>query len=144
MSEGRDARDYFAPRSPFRSRPDCIYQFHRELGTIEHRGQSPLHADERYRERDLGGYPFYRNGRTLLSRDFRYFGPAAVPIPARCEQLLAIADALAQGHRVFTAADPAAPEIDALFKQLWRLQTGHTPNHVATEAAGHTPRGPRC
>ncbi len=143
VGEACDAREYFAARSPFRSRPDCIYQFHRDLGTITHAGRSPLHADEAYRDRDLGRYPFYRNGRTLLSRDFRYFGAAAVPLPARFGQLLEMSEALGQGHRVFTAADPAASELDALFRTLWQRPSSHSAASVTAETAGHAPRRPR-
>ena len=140
VSEAHDARDYFAARSPFRSRPDCIYQFHRDLGTIEHRGASPLHAAEAYRDRDLGSYPFYRNGRTLLSRDFRYFGPRCVPLSPRLPQLLELTTALGQGHRVFISTDSAATELDALFRTLWKLPTHFSPATVTAETAGHAPR----
>ncbi len=140
VDETHDARAYFAERSPFRSRPDCIYQFHRDLGTIDHRGNTPLHADPAYRDRDLGSYPFYRNGRTLLSRDFRYFGPAAPVLPARLTLLHHIVDTLGQGHRVFTPADPAHAELDTLFRHLWRSPTRHSPASVTTETRGHTPR----
>ena len=135
-----DARDYYAVRSPFRSRPDCIYRFQRELGTLTHSGQTPLHADQAYLARDLGTYPFYRNARTLLSRDFRYFGSAAVPISLAFPQLGEIAASLGQGHRVFLPGDPAARELDRLFRQLWRLPTRYTPATVHSETRGHTPK----
>ena len=140
VSGAHDARDYYAPRSPFRHRPDCIYQFHRLNGTLAHAGRSPLHADPAYLPRDIGQYPYYRNARTLLAGDFRYFGAAAVPIPARLTALLAITDALGQGHRVFADTDPAAPELNALFHHLWKQPSRHTPNQVTDEAYGHTPR----
>lgn len=143
VAEAHDARDYYAPRSPFRSRPDCIYTFLREFGTIQHRGASPLHADERYRDRDLGRYPFYPNGRTLLSTNFRYFGREAVALPARLTGLQQVADSLGQGHRVFTSADPTHTELDALFRHLWRSATRFSPASVTEETAGHTPRPPR-
>ena len=135
-----DAREYYAPRSPFRHRPDCIYQFHQLNGTIEHAGRTPLHADPVYLARDLGQYPFYKNGRTLFSHNFRYFGSAAVPIPSRLTHLHHIAESLGQGHRVFEPTDPAAPELNALFKHLWTLQTRFTPELVTDEAYGHKPR----
>ena len=135
-----DARDYYAARGPFRSRPDCIYQFHRELGTLTHTGRTPLHAGQAYLARDLGAYPYYRNARALLSRDFRYFGAAAIPIPPTLHQLRGLAETLGQGHRVFLPTDPAAPELDRLFRQLWKLPTRHTPATVTSETQGHTPR----
>ena len=140
VTEALDARAYYAPRSRFRSRPDCIYQFHRDLGTLTHTGRTPLHADEAYRARDLGQYPFYKNGRTLLSRDFRYFGSAAVPIPATLWSLQQMSDALGQGHRVFTGAAPELAELDILFRHLWTLPTRFTPAQVSDEAYGHTPK----
>ena len=143
VAEAQDARDYFGPETAFRSRPDCIYQFHRDLGTITHRGESALHANDAYRDRDLGSYPFYRNGRTLLSHDFRYFGPGAVVLPARFPQLHKFADALGQGHRVFTSADSVAGELDALFRMLWRRASQHSPSTVQAETAGHVPRQAR-
>jgi hypothetical protein len=135
-----DAREYYAARSPFRHRPDCIYQFHRRNGTIEHAGRTPLHADPAYLARDLGQYPFYKNGRTLFSRDFRYFGAAAPPIPSRLTQLIHIAESLGQGHRVFEATDPLTPELDSLFRHLWKQKTRFTPGLVTGEAYGHKPR----
>ncbi len=150
VSGTQDAREYYAARSPFRHRPDCIYQFHRANGTLSHTGRSALHADPAYLARDLGAYPFYRNGRTLLSREFRYFGAEAVPLPPHLLQLNQISDALGQGHRVFAANDgaandgaaddPVAAELDALFRMLWRRSTRHTPDRVDTEAYGHAPR----
>ncbi len=140
VSGAHDAREYYAARSRFRHRPDCIYQFHRANGELTHTGRTPLHADEAYRARDLGQYPYYRNGRTLLAEDFRYFGAAAVPIPARLHLLTQVAETLGQGHRVFNAGDPATPEIEALFRVLWTRQTRHSPAVVADEAYGHAPR----
>ncbi len=140
VEDAVDAREYYAARSPFRSRPDCIYRFHRLNGTIEHTGRTPLHADPAYRSRDIGQYPFYKNGRTLLSREFRYFGPGAVPIPPRLSMLQGMVERLGQGHRVFAAGDPEQREIDALFRLLWKRTTGHAPSNVADEAYDHTPR----
>ncbi len=134
-----DAREYYAARSPFRHRPDCIYRFHRLNGAIEHSGHTPLHADPAYRGRDIGQYPFYKNGRTLLSHDFRYFGSAAPFIPAELWGLQEIADRLGQGHRVFTDRSAEQAEIDALFRHLWSRASGHTPAIVSDEAYGHTP-----
>lgn len=140
VSGAHDAREYYATRSPFRHRPDCIYQFHRANGALIHTGRTPLHANEAYRARDLGQYPYYRNGRTLMAKDFRYFGVAAVPIPPRLHLLAEIAETLGQGHRVFTDGDMVASELDALFKLLWKLPSRHTPARVTDEAYGHAPR----
>ena len=140
VTEAIDARDYYAPRSRFRSRPDCIYQFHRDLGTLTHTGRTPLHADDAYRARDLGQYPSYKNGRTLLSQDFRYFGSHAIPIPETLWTLLQTSDALGQGHRVFSGVAPELPELDTLFRRLWRLPTLFTPPPVAEQSYGHPPK----
>jgi hypothetical protein len=141
-----DPHEYFAERSKFRSRPDCIYTFHRDNGILRHAGRSRLHDDPAYEARDIGRYPYYRNARTLLSTDFRYFGAEAVRIPARLPLLLHVAESLGQGHRVFDqhAAEAresaAVKELDALFRLLWKLPTRHTPARVEEEARGHTPR----
>ena len=135
-----EARDYYAPRSRFRSRPDCIYEFHRLNGTLAHTGRTRLHADQAYEARDIGTYPFYRNGRTLLSEEFRYFGAAAIEISPQLAQLRRVSEALGQGHRVFTSRDPEQSELDVLFRRLWTLPTRHTPRTVEDEAYGHTPR----
>ena len=140
VEDAVDAREYYARRSVFRHRPDCIYRFHQMNGTIEHSGRTPLHADEAYRARDIGQYPFYKNGRALISRNFRYFGAEAVLISARQTLLRQVVESLGQGHRVFTPNDPVSREIDALLKQLWTIPTRFTPSVVTSEAAGHTPR----
>jgi hypothetical protein len=135
-----DPRDYYAQQSPFLQRPDCIYEFHQQNGRLFHAGRTPLHNDPAYLPRDIGSYPFYRNARTLLSSDFRYFGSAAVLIPPRLPMLLDIAEDLGQGHRVFTPSSPESPELDALFRLLWRRPSRHTPTTVLAETPGHTPR----
>lgn len=138
-----DAREYYAARSPFRHRPDCIYRFHQLQGTIEHSGRTPLHADPAYRSRDIGQYPYYKNGRTLLSREFRYFGAAAFPIPLQFARLTEVAESLGQGHRVFGESDPEQAEICRLMQMLWKQSTRHTPKVVSDEARGHAPRQKR-
>ncbi len=131
---GVEARDYFAPASPFAHRPDCIYEFHQHNGRAAHAGRSRLHAAEAHLLKDLGTYPYYRNGRILLCDDFRYFGAHAVPIPPRLHLLALAAETLGQGHRVFTPADPESREADALFRALWRRPTRFTPAVVDSEA----------
>lgn len=140
VESAMDAREYYASSSPFLHRPDCIYQFHQSNGTIHHAGRTPLHADPAYLARDIGQYPFYKNGRTLFSHNFRYFGQEAVSIPSRLVQLHQIADALGQGHRVFESGDPASGELDALFRHLWKRPSRHTPEFVSDEGYGHKPR----
>jgi hypothetical protein len=132
VAEGIDARDYFTPA--YTARPDCIYEFHRHNGTAAHSGRSNLHRAPAHLVKDLGRYPFYKNGRVLLCRDFRYFGAAAVKIPARLHLLNAAAEALGQGHRVFTEQDPESREADALFRHLWKRPTAFTPAQVDSDA----------
>ena len=139
VGEAVDARDYYAARSPFRYRPDCIYKFHRLNGTIEHTGDSPLHADEAYRARDIGQYPFYKNGRTLLSHEFRYFGRAALPIPPKLYRLQGVAESLGQGHRVFGSADPEHRETNSHQLFLMTKDSLQSPSTVKDESNGHVP-----
>ncbi len=139
VEDGLDARDYYGGQPAFRERPDCIYAFHRQLGTIEHTGRTPLHANPAYLSRDLGQYPFYRNGRTLLCREFRYFGREAIAIPARMHELRQLADSLGQGHRV-VHSEGLDRELDALFRLLWKQPTRYTAAVVTDEAYDHTPR----
>jgi hypothetical protein len=94
VEEGIEARDYFAPASPFSQRPDCIYEFHQQNGRAAHTGRTNLHRSPANLLKDLGAYPYYRNGRVLLAQNFRYFGSAAVPIPRRLHLLYAAAETL--------------------------------------------------
>ncbi len=138
VQEGVDARDYFD--TPFAHRPDCIYEFHRGNGTAAHTGRSSLHRGAEHILKDLGRYPFYKNGRVLIAHDFRYFGAAAPRIPARLHLLNVASETLGQGHRVFNETDPESREADALFRHLWKLPTAHTPAQVDSDAYDHTPR----
>ena len=135
-----DPREYYAEKSPFLERPDCIYAFHQANGRLLHSGRTRLHDDPRYEPRDIGTYPFYRNARTLLSGDFRYFGANAPVIPARLHRLRQITEELGQGHRVFDEDAPESRELDALFRLLWKRPTEHTPGRVEEEARGHAPK----
>jgi hypothetical protein len=137
VHEGIEARDYFTASGEFAARPDCIYEFHQQNGRAAHTGRSGLHRDERNMLKDLGQYPFYRNGRVLLCRDFRYFGAGAVRIPTRLGLLTAAAEALGQGHRVYTSTDPERRELDALFRFLWKKPTSYTPAQVDADAYEH-------
>ncbi len=135
-----EPREYYARRGKFRNRPDCIYEFHRVNGTLAHAGRTALHNDPAYEARDIGHYPYYRNARTLLSTDFRYFGSEAVPIPSTLRGLLRVAESLGQGHRVYDELSPESLELDALFKRLWKRPTRHTAARVDQEARDHEPR----
>jgi hypothetical protein len=140
VSRALEPREYYAHRGEFVCRPDCIYAFHRANGTLSHAGRSRLHDDPAYEARDIGRYPFYRNARTLVSDDFRYFGSEAVLIPARLGLLRQVAESLGQGHRVFDERSTETSELDSLFKLLWQRPTRYTPSLVEEEAPGHAPR----
>jgi hypothetical protein len=137
VNEGLNAREYFNPQSTFAARPDCIYEFHRQNGTASHIGRTRLHRGEEHILKDLGRYPYYRNGRVLMAREFRYFGADAVKIPARLHLLRTAAESLGQGHRVYTEHDPEARELDALFQLLWKKETRFTPTLVEADAYEH-------
>jgi hypothetical protein len=137
VAEGIDARDYFRLAGPFQARPDCIYEFHQQNGTVRHNGRSNLHRSEANLLKDLGRYPFYRNGRVLIARDFRYFGPRAVRIPPRLHLLSAAAESLGQGHRVYTESDAEDREADTLLRLLWKRPTGFTPSVVGADVYDH-------
>ena len=134
VGEGIEARDYFAPAGQFATRPDCIYEFHQQNGTAAHTGRSRLHRGEQHILKDLGRYPFYKNGRVLLSYEFRYFGLGAPRIPARLHLLNAAAASLGQGHRVFQPANPESREADALLAHLWRRTSRFTASEVDADA----------
>ncbi len=139
VKDGVEARDYFAA-GEFAHRPDCIYEFHQQNGRAAHTGLSNLHSDEKHILKDLGTYPFYRNGRILMCQDFRYFGAGAVRIPERLHLLCVASETLGQGHRVYTEADPESKEADALFRFLWKRPTSYTPATVDSDAYDHAPR----
>ncbi len=141
VTETLDLGAYYDTESPHAHRPDCIYAFHPETGELHHTGRTRLHTEPGYAARDVGRAPHFRNARALLSTDFRYFGAAAVPIPARFPLLCHIAEALGQGHRVFDSTDPASRELDRLFALLWQKPTRFTPAIVEEEAPGHAPKG---
>jgi Nucleotide modification associated domain 2 len=130
-------REYYKLSSSFRHRPDCIYRFDSTDGTLVHSGKTALHQNPAYIARDIGHYPYYRNARTLVCEDFRYFGPEAVPIPHTLSNLLAAAQGLGQGHRVFDRGSVESTETDTLFKRLWRLHSSYTPAHVEAETYDH-------
>ena len=134
-----DFGGYYAAESGFGQRPDCIYRLDPETGLIAHTGRSRLHTEPGYLLRDLGREPQFRNARTLLCQEFRYFGAEAVVIPARFPLLRQVAEALGQGHRVFQTDDAEAGELDRLFALLWQRPTRWTPAVVEEEAAAEVP-----
>lgn len=140
VTETLDLGEYYEPAGPHTQRPDCIYAFHPETGELHHTGRTRLHTEPGYAARDVGRAPHFRNARTLLSTDFRYFGAAAMPIPAHFALLSHVAQTLGQGHRVFTGQDPESRELDRLFTLLWKQPTRFTPAIVQEEAHGHAPR----
>ena len=144
VSGALDFGTYYASENGFVARPDCVYTLDAEAGTLRHSGRTRLHAEPAYLDRDLGREPHFRNARTLLCTEFRYFGANAAVIPARFPLLRQVADALGQGHRVFSETDPESGELDALFRMLWKRETRFTPASVEEEARGHAPRGEKA
>lgn len=140
VSGALDYGAYYEPEGPYRQRPDCIYRLDGEYGSLTHSGTTRLHAEPAYLPRDVGREPHFRNARTLLCEDFRYFGAEAVVIPARFPLLLHTAEALGQGHRVYDERSPETSELDRLFAMLWKKPTRYTPERVEQEAPGHAPR----
>ena len=141
-------RAYYAPDSPYRHRPDCVYRWQAEDDSFVHAGESGLHAHPEHMRRDLGGcFSGYPNGRVLLLRDFRYFGPDARTIPEDLQRLHQAVAALGQGHRRFDqGADPALDaELDSLFGRLRRRRGTASPAVVAGDTYDHvlSPAGRR-
>ena len=134
VGEALEAPDYFQAGGGFSTRPDCIYEFHQQNGRAIHNGRSRLHRGEEHIRKDLGSYPYYKNGRVLLSHDFRYFGPTAPVIPPRLHLLTQAAESLGQGHRVFEHNTAEANEADALFRLLWKKPTRFSPAQVDADA----------
>ena len=140
VSRVLDFGAYYEADGAFQHRPDCVYRLDTEEGTLQHTGRTRLHAEPAYAARDVGRAPLYRNARTLLCDDFRYFGTDAVPIALRWPALRQVAESLGQGHRIFVNGDPESMEMDRLFASLWRLPTRFTPAQVEEESRGHVPR----
>lgn len=139
-----DAAAYYAPRSQFRHRPDCIYRYDPKTGELLHTGRTGLHADPRHRRRDLGREGIFENGRILLCREFIYMGSDAFVLDERLPRLRELASALGQGHRVILdGKDPGFDvEISALFRRLARQPTRFTPQRVHADAYDHPKPGP--
>ena len=140
VARALDFGAYYLAENGFAGRPDCVYALDAETGELRHGGRTRLHAEPAYLARDLGVEPLYRNARTLLCEEFRYFGKGAVVIPARLPLLRQVAESLGQGHRVFEDGGPESRELDGLFRMLWKQDTRCTPGIVEEEARGHAPR----
>lgn len=140
VAEAVPARVYYAPDSPFRSRPDCVYRWEAANDTFVHAGASGLHAHPEHMRKDLGSrFDDFRNGRVLLLSDFRYFGAAARTVPESLPRLHRIVAALGQGHRVFEHGDDPAmdAELETLFRQLRRRRGTASPSIVDADTYDH-------
>ena len=139
VGEVLDATAYYAPRSPFRTRPDCIYRYDANSGTLTHTGETGLHADPRHRRRDLGREGIFENGRVLLCREFTYLGRAAFAVDARFPRVRELASSLGQGHRVLHAGKDATldAEVSALRRAIATLPSHFTPRQVHADSYDH-------
>ncbi len=140
VDQALPASRYYAPDSPYRRRPDCIYRWQENEGTFVHTGESGLHAHPEHMRKDLGGqFSGYPNGRILLLRDFRYFGRDARSLPEILPQLHRIVAALGQGHRVFEQGkDPTVDaELNTLFRSLQRRRGTASPADVHADTYDH-------
>lgn len=140
VAEAVAARAYYAADSPFRDRPDCVYRWLDGEDSFVHDGRSGLHVHPEHMGKDLGGrFSEYPNGRVLVLRDFRYFGPGARSLPESLPRLHRVVAALGQGHRVFAAGDDPAmdAEFEALFRRLQRLRSTVSPAEVAADSYDH-------
>lgn len=139
VSEVLDATAYYARESAFRERPDCIYRYDPESGSLLHTGETGLHADPRHRRRDLGREGVFENGRILLCRNFVYLGSAAAVLPIELHRLREMVSTLGQGHRVITEGKDAGldAELRALIRVVNRQPRRHTPAHVHADAYDH-------
>lgn len=139
-----DATTYYAEHSPYRDRPDCIYRYDAEAGTIEHSGRTPLHADPRHRRRDLGREGIFENGRILLCREFTYLGSEALVLDQRFTRLRELASALGQGHRVVHSGKDATldSELNAFVRQISKLGSRCTPSEVHADSYDHPAPSP--
>jgi hypothetical protein len=144
VTEILDATAYYAPRSPYRNRPDCIYRYDSDTGTLEHTGKTGLHADPRHRRRDLGREGLYENARILLSRDFTYLGASAFVLDERFTRLRELASALGQGHRVIPSGKDATldDELTTLFRAISTKTSQFTPRNVHADAYDHPAPNP--
>ncbi len=144
VTEVLDATAYYAPRSPWRSRPDCIYRYDVDTGDLQHTGETGLHADPRHRRRDLGREGLYENARILLSTDFTYLGATAFVLHHRYQRLRELVSALGQGHRVLTAGRDATMdgELNAVFQEIAKQPPRFTPRKVHADSYDHPAPNP--
>lgn len=134
-----DATAYYALDSAHSGRPDCIYRYLPEEGTLIHKGESGLHADPRHRRRDLGREGIFENGRILLCDTFTYLGSGALVLDDRFTRLQHMASALGQGHRVVPEGRDATldAELGLLFRTMGRQTSRHTPAVVHADSYDH-------
>lgn len=139
-----DATKYYAPDSPHRHRPDCIYRYDEETGSLLHTGETGLHADPRHRRRDLGREGVFENGRVLLCHEFTYLGSSAFVLDHRFTRLREMASALGQGHRVVADGKDATldTELKHLFRTLGRQTSRFTPEQVHADSYDHPAPNP--
>ncbi len=139
VTEVLDATAYYAPDSPYRDRPDCIYRYDAELGTLAHTGQTGLHADPRHRRRDLGREGIFENGRILLCSRFTYLGSEALVLEPHLFRLRSLASALGQGHRVLHEGRDSTVdgELNVLFRAMARQPCRSTPVQVHADSYDH-------
>ncbi len=139
-----DATAYYAPDSPHGDRPDCIYRYDPETGTLTHSGETGLHADPRHRRRDLGREGVFENGRILLCNNFTYMGSSAFVLDGRFTRLREMASALGQGHRVIHEGKDATldSELKALFRAVNKQPSRFTPSIVHADAYDHPAPNP--
>lgn len=144
VSEVLDATRYYAPDSPYRSRPDCIYRYDAETGSLFHTGATGLHADPRHRRRDLGREGVFENGRILLCTEFTYLGAGAFVLDRRFLRLREMASALGQGHRVVAEGKDRTldSELAQLFRHLKRQPGRYTPEQAHADAYDHPAPNP--
>lgn len=98
VTEKLENGDYYRKRE-YSERADCIYQW--RDGQFVRKANALYHGAEGNLQRDLGMHPEYANAKTLLSKNFCYFGAAGSnaykkEFPLVAKALLA----LGQGHRV--------------------------------------------
>lgn len=144
VSQVLDAKAYYAEDSPHRDRPDCIYRYDPEEGTLQHNGTSGLHADPRHRRRDLGREGVFENGRILLCDEFTYMGAKALVLDERFPRLREMVSALGQGHRVVAEGKDLTldSELGQLMRRLKQQPSGFTPPVVHADSYDHPAPSP--
>lgn len=120
---------YYVASSPYRNRPDCIYEWSGRRFKI--RADAAYHSDGTALEHDLGTADGDTNrGRVILSDFYKYFGTAG-PVPSLDpnDPLRMFLAQLGQGHRVNLGPDLLA-SLDELAIQAFSR------NGLASSPAG--------